>query len=171
MSDLVSRTCGYHYEVYGKCNDIASVHSIDWPSTCALPMGHEGDHNYRYPTGKEPPVQQGPVGSVQVGDWVEIVAQVKALHLGGDVLEVDLFSKTDQYRAAVLADRCTKIDPPHGIADRCHHLWSDTQGEMLYRCRRHLDHEGQHESMSIIGPSRDAARWDTAHTFGYVEAR
>lgn len=48
---------------------------------------------------------------LQPGDWVEISAKVLELHPNGIDVCLELFSKTDQYRAFVRKDLVTTIVP------------------------------------------------------------
>lgn len=47
-----------------------------------------------------------------VGDWVAITARITEIHPNGIDYGVELFSKTDQYRAFVRADLCTPTAKP-----------------------------------------------------------
>lgn len=47
-----------------------------------------------------------------VGDWVAITARIVELHPNGVDYGVELFSKTDQWKAFVRSDLCTPIARP-----------------------------------------------------------
>ena len=107
-----------------------------------------------------------PRNSVQAGDWVAIYAQVVNGSPTRNEITVELFSKSDQYQAVVLANNMIPLGCPPDFAPLCSHMFQ--KDGMFLKCGDGYGHEGIHQ---VKTPDGAVVSWESVDTVGYFEAR
>ena len=105
------------------------------------------------------------------GDWVVVIAQVaENQDRSGGCLNVELFSKTDQYQALVRQDLVRLIEPPlqGGLATRCTAMAMRPDG-LYVRCEGHLHHWWAGSQHYWTKDFENSMYWSHADTRAYLE--